>query len=326
MKKIIVFGASGDIGRYFVKYFKEKYTENEYEIVAVGTRDTNYFKSINVPYYKVNICNKEDFDILPKNVFAVVNLAGAMPARMEGYNPHKYIDVNITGTLNILEYCRDNHADRILFTQSFGDIKDHGETNLVLKADMPRKFSFTSDHTIYVMTKNFAVDMIENFYQMYGIKKFIFRLPTIYLYSPIDYYFVDGKRKKIGYRSLIDKAISGENIEVWGDSSRLKDMVYVKDFCQMLLKACFVNRETGDYNVGTGIGTSLLDQIKGIIEVFGKDGHQSEIVMRPDLSNAPQYIMDITSAKEELGYIPKYDYISMLKDLKIEMESNNVSA
>ena len=40
----------------------------------------------------------------------------------------------------------------------------------------------------------------------------------------------------------------------------------------MLYKELFVNRKCGYYNVGTGVGTSLLDQIKGMIEVFGEDG------------------------------------------------------
>ncbi len=322
MKRILVFGASGDVGRYFVRYFKDTCKSAEYEIVAAGTRETDFFDRLGVAYYQVDISKKEAFAVLPEDVYAVVHLAGVMPARMEGYDPQQYIDVNITGTLNILNYCVDNHVDRILYAQSFGDIKDYGETDLVLKADMPRRFSFTSDHTIYVLSKNFAVDMIENFHQVYGLKKFIFRLPTIYLYSPVDYYYVDGKIRKIGYRILIDKAIAGETIEIWGDPSRPKDMVYVKDFCQMLYKACFVQRETGYYNVGTGTGTTLYDQIKGIVEVFGREGHKSEITFRPDLPNAPQYIMDITPAREELGYEPEYDYISMLKDFKAEMEGN----
>lgn len=321
MKNIIVFGASGDTGAYFVKYFLENNSRKDYNIVAVGTRKTNQFTNLGVPYYQVDITKKDEFKKLPEDVYAVVDLAGAMPARMKGYNPQHYIDVNITGNLNILEYCREKHADRILFAQSFGDIKDYGETELVLKADMPRKFSFSTDHTIYVMTKNFMVDMMENYYEMYGLKKFVFRLPTIYLYSPIDHYYVDGVSRKIGYRLLIDRAIAGEPIEVWGDSSRVKDMVYVKDFCQMLFKALFVNRECGYYNVGTGIGTSLLDQIKGIIDVFSPEGSKSNLVMCPDKPNAPQYIMDIAPAREELGYEPQYDYISMLKDIKSEMEN-----
>ena len=322
MKKILVFGATGDVGRYFVDYFKENYKGCDYEIVAAGTRNTDHFEKAGVPYYQLDIRNRSSFDVLPRDVYAVVDLAGAMPARMEGYDPYKYIDVNITGTLNILEFCRENKVGRILFSQSFGDIKDYGETDLVLKADMQRKFSFTSDHTVYVLSKNFAVDLIENYHQMYGLKRFIFRLPTIYLYSPIDYYFVDGKRRKIGYRILIDKAIAGEKIEVWGDPSRPKDMVYVKDFCQMLYLALFTDRDKGYYNVGTGVGTSLLDQIRGMVEVFGKDGRRSAIEMRPDLPNAPQYIMDIEPARKELGYIPRYDYISMLKDFRKEMEKS----
>jgi len=319
MKKIVVLGASGNTGKYFVEYFREHYTGTEFEIVASGTRQTSYFDKINVPYYQVDITKKEDFQKLPKDVYAVVNLAGMMPARMEGYDPYKYIDVNITGNLNVLEYCRENHADRILFAQSFGDIKDWAEETLVLKADMPRKFSFTTDHTIYVMSKNFAVDMIENYHQMYGLKRFIFRLPTIYLWSERDRYYVDGVSRKIGYRILIDKAIAGEDIEVWGDASRKKDMVYAKDFCQMLYRALFVDRQKGYYNVGTGVGTSLLDQIKGMVEVFGSEGKKSKIILCPEKRNAPQYIMDITPAREELGYEPAYDYISMLQDMKKEM-------
>ena len=319
MKKIVVFGASGDTGQYFVRHFLDNYTGNEYQIVATGTRETDCFDQLGVSYYRVDITNKDDFSKLPKDVYAVVDLAGAMPARMKGYNPYKYIDVNIIGNLNILEYCRTNHVDRILFAQSFGDIKDYGEENPLLTVDLPRKFSFTSDHTIYVMSKNFAVDMIENYHQMYGLKMFIFRLPTIYLYSPVDTFYVDGVQRKIGYRLLIDKARAGEPIEVWGDSSRVKDMVYVKDFCQMLYKALFVDKSCGYYNVGTGVGTSLLDQIKGMVEIFGENGRKSEIIMRPDKPNAPQYIMDITPAVKDLGYEPKYNYLEMLRDFKQEM-------
>ena len=165
--------------------------------------------------------------------------------------------------------------------------------------------------------------MIENYHQMYGLKKFVFRLPTIYLWSPIDYYYVDGKRRKIGYRILIDKAIAGENIEVWGDPDRQKDMVYVKDFCQMLYKALFADRDSGYYNVGTGVGISLMDQIKGIVDVFGEEGHKSNLLMRPEMANAPQYIMDISAARDELQYEPQYDYRAMLQDMKEEMRRQN---
>lgn len=319
-KKVLVFGATGDTGMYFVDYIIKNNVNDEFKIIASGSRNTNYFEKLGIDYYQVDITKKEEFEKLPKDVFAVVNLAGLMPARMKGYNPYKYIDVNIIGNLNILEYCRKNKVDRIIFSQSFGDIKDHAENNPLLTVDLPRNFKYNTDHTIYVMTKNFTVDMIKNYYEEYGLKYFIFRLPTIYLWSLTDHYYVDGIIRKIGYRILIDKAIAGEEIEVWGDPNRKKDMVYVKDFCQMLYKALLVDRENGYYNVGTGVGTSLLEQITGIIEVFSPSNKKSKIKMCPDKCNAPQYIMDISNAKEELNYEPQYDYIAMLKDFKKEMK------
>lgn len=320
MKYIIVFGASGNIGKYFIKYFKEFNKNDNYEIVAVGRRKTDFFEKNNVNYFYVDVTKKEDFDLLPKNVYAVVDLAGAMPARMQGYDPYEYIDVNITGTLNILEYCRKNKINRILFSQSFGDIKDWSETNLLLKADMNRKFKFNTDHTVYVLSKNFAVDLIENYKQMYGLKTFIFRLPTIYLFSPVDTYYVDGVKQKYGWRTLIDNAIAGKDIEVWGDPYRKKDMVYVKDFCQMLYRALWVERNSGYYNVGTGVGISLIEQIRTIVKVFSDPLKQSKLIMRPDKPNAPQYIMDIEPAIKELNYKPQYSFEDAMKDFKLEME------
>lgn len=91
----------------------------------------------------------------------------------------------------------------------------------------------------------------------------------------------------------------------------------------MLYRAVFINRDKGYYNVGSGIGTALIDQINGMVRVFGTEGNRSQIVLRPDLPNAPQYIMDITSAMQELNYKPKYSYISFLKDFKREMNAHN---
>lgn len=181
---------------------------------------------------------------------------------MKGYHPQRYIDVNITGTMNILDYAREAHADCILFMQSFGDIKDYGEKEVLLTANMPRKFQFNTDHTVYVMTKNFAVGILENYHQLYGIKNFVFRLPTIYLYSKQNQFYIDGKMRQMGYRKLIDMARNGEVMEVWGNPFRVKDMIYVKDFCQMLSLALRVNRTSGYYNVGTGVGISLLESDK----------------------------------------------------------------
>jgi len=319
-RNIVVFGATGDIGKYFIDYLMNNINFDEYAIIAVGTRDSSYFDRIGIKYIKVDITRKEQFVRLPENVYAVIHLAGAMPAKMHGFFPNQYIDVNINGTVNILEYCLRSHADRIIYGHSFGDIKDNAERDILLKVDSPINFSFRSDHTVYVISKIAAVNIIKYYYEVYGLKYFILRLPNIYMYSSSDSFCVNGVERKIAFRYMIDQAIKGEDIEVWGDYTRVKDMVYVKDLCQMLYKCILIDRETGFYNVGTGIGISLEDQIKGIIRVFC-ESKTSHLIYMPDKPNAPQYIMDIEAAKKEIGYTPAYsNYLFMLEDYKREMQ------
>ena len=73
MKKIIVFGASGDTGRYLIKYFMEKGIPNDFEIIACGTRQTDYFRKVGIQYFQIDITDKASFEILPKNVYAVIS-------------------------------------------------------------------------------------------------------------------------------------------------------------------------------------------------------------------------------------------------------------
>ena len=267
----------------------------------------------------MDITNKDNFNILPNDIFAVIDLAGMLPARMEGFYPEQYIKTNIEGTLNVLEFCKDNSVDRIIFTQSFGDIKDYGETNIELMPNMLPNFRYDTDHSVYIVSKNTSVELIKCYHALFGIKSFIFRLPNIYLWTKRNTFYVDGKIRKIAWRYLIEQAERGNDIEVWGDYTRVKDMIYVKDLCQMIYKSCFVNKDYGHYNAGTGVGVQLIDQIKGIIEVFSKE-KQSRMIFMPEKPNAPQYVMNIDNAKMDLGYQPQYTYIEMLKDIKREKE------
>lgn len=322
MKRIIVFGASGETGRYFIDYCISNKLNEQYEIIAVGNRHTDFFTTyFGLSYIQMNIVMESEFEKLPKeDVFCIVDLAGYMPARMDNDSPERMINVNLIGTLNILNYCIRVNADRILFAQSFGDIKDHSEENILLTTDLPRMFSFNSDHTVYLIAKNAAVDLIEYYHQHYGLKRFIFRLPTIYSYGKDRTFYRDGKECPLWYRVLIDRAIEHKDIEIWGDSSRVKDIVYVKDFAQMLYLAVKTDRSEGFYNVGTGVGTSLKDQIEIMAELFKEGDIKSNLIYMPEKANTPQYIMDIKPAVDELGYRPQYDYEHYLLDYRNELK------
>ena len=119
MRRIVVFGASGDVGRYFIDYLLTQ--KAEYQIIAVGHRKSfSIFKDCpSVQYYPIDITQKSEFNHLPKDIFAVVDFAGLMPARMKGYYPQRYIDVNITDNCKCkLNSCFNQEHLSIAWTSS----------------------------------------------------------------------------------------------------------------------------------------------------------------------------------------------------------------
>jgi len=317
-KTIIIFGATGTVGVYTAIHLKEL----GYNVIAVGKRnnDNNFFNAYGIQYYSVDITNPNDFSKLPNdNIYSVIHFAGIMPATMKGYIPQIYIDSVLSGTLNVLDYCINVKVEKIIFSHSTADSKYLYGKNPI-PSDIVKKFPLTGDHSVYAICKNAAVDLIEHYYHQYGLKRFILRLPTIYAYHPNPYFYVDGQRRMIAYRFIIQQAIKGETIEIWGDPTKAKEIVYVKDFTQIIQKCIESPLDGGVYNVGRGIGVTLDEQIKGIIDVFSKPNNKSKIVYDPDKSDTNEFINDISKTKTELGYQPMYNYYDLLVDFKTNMQ------
>ncbi|MEG2541001.1 MAG: NAD(P)-dependent oxidoreductase, partial [Clostridia bacterium] len=230
------------------------------------------------------------------------------------------------GAYNVLEFCRKTKADRIVYTQTVFDISLSVVDGQSIDPFTPRNFSFKGDHAMYVISKNTAVDMIEHYHQEYGIKRFIFRLPTIYNYSPYQYYFPNGVKTLRPLYLMIDRAKNGEDIELWGDPNYSKDMVHVYDFSQMICRAMLIYKNEGFYNVGTGNPVTLKEQIETIIDVFSPSNKKSKIVYRSDKKASGGFIMDISNAITELGYVPQYNCKKLFENYKEEMELNKFAS
>lgn len=320
MKKIIIFGASGNVGSYVTKYAAEFFQGKGFEVIATGRRETKVFDQFGVQYVSVDMLSPADFQKLPQeDVHAVILLAATIPSYMSDYSGEKYLQTNIMGTYNVLEYCRKVKADRILFSQTVFDISLYAtaDSHCILKPDLAPNFSYSGDHAVYVISKNTAIELLKHYYAEYGLKYFVFRFPTIYEYSPYQYYFPNGVKTMRPLYQQINRAKRGEPLQLWGDPNYAKDMVYVYDCAQMLCKACMVDRETGFYNVGTGIPVTLEEQCMAIIDVFSPPEHHSVIEYYPGKSGGG-FLMDITNAKEELGYEPVYDVHRLFEEYKHE--------
>ena len=319
MGKTVIFGATGMVGAYTALRLKSI----GHDVVAVGKRvsDNGFFSGHGIQYCSVDIGSAADVAKLAVvDVQYVLHFAGSMPAHMSGYHPAQYINSIVDGTYNVLEYCRRAKVERIVFSQSCADSLYLMGGKGLIPADIEKKFPLKGDHAVYAICKNCAVDLVEHYYHQYGLKRFVLRLPTIYAYHPNPYYHVNGEKKMRAYCQIMEQAFHGLPIEVWGDCSKVKEMVYVKDLTQIVEKALVAPVDGGMYNVGRGVGVSLEEQIKGIVEVFSPPGHKSELVYRPDKPYEVQFVYDISKTVDELGYEPAYDYMGLLCDFKKEME------
>ncbi|MGN0502892.1 MAG: NAD-dependent epimerase/dehydratase family protein [Ruminococcus sp.] len=322
-KKIIIFGATGGTGVYLIEYLNKNINLCEYELIAVGRRKTDYFDKYNIDYYSVDISQQDTLLCLPReNIYAIIILAGILPAKMKGYVPQAYIDINVRGILNIMEFYKNSSLDRVIYTISISDLHGYLPKQKEFLPDMPINYKYGTDHTIYAISKTAATEIIKTYYFDYGIKYYILRLPNIYMYSTEKEYYVDGIPKKISYRYLIDRAIEGKDLELWGNPEQKREIVYVKDFCQFVYRTLFADADVGYYNVGADCMVSMRDQIMGIINVFCPENHKSKIVYCPEKPSCDDTHMNIDKAKKELGYSPKYGYIDYLIDYKKEMNSD----
>ena len=253
-------------------------------------------------------------------ISTVIDFAVELPSRC-AFNPQALIRTITEATMNVLEFMRKTNAKKIIFPTTPYDLFHLHESGIPINPDAQRSFPLTGDHSIYAIAKNAAVDLIENYHNEYGISRFILRFFTIYQYHPNAYHYADGKMRMMPYRMLMDKAAKGEPICIYGDPTRVKEMVYIKDFTQVVVNAVKSDLSGGFYNIGSPTRVSLDEMIHGIVEVFSPENKKSIISYDATKPDTLQSMLDWSKTEKELNYKPQYSYIKMLEDFKQEMET-----
>lgn len=308
-KNILVIGASGSLGSGICSELRNKYS-------IYGTYCNNKIEKENITYLKLDITKKESFNSIKEKFFdTVVLIAGAMPATMEGYDPERYIDVNIYGTLNVLEFCRKNNVKKIIYIMTFSDRYEYFYSGIPIPADGKVSLNYTGDHSIYSISKVTACELIEHYHQQYELQTIIFRIPTVYCYDDKINYYVDGELCTKAYIKMIKNVIHDKKIEIWGNKENSKDMPYIKDFAELISLAIENNNAQGIYNAGTSDPISLEDFANAIIKVFGNNNHIEKIYKETEISQ-PNFTFDMKKTFETFSYKPKYKIEDILEDIK----------
>jgi len=105
--------------------------------------------------------------------------------------------------------------------------------------------------------------------------------------------------------TVVHRALRHEPIEVWGDGTAVRDYVHVSDIIAAAIKAAEYEGNEKVFNIGTGVGTSVLDVLRAVENLVGYPLEVSFSAARP--YDVPISILDVRLAREEIGWSAKIE-------------------
>jgi UDP-glucose 4-epimerase len=237
MKKAILFGANGYLGRHIAHFLKL----HAIEFVPTGSSTHSIDNYPN--YQQVDITDQAALKQLNFNVDYIFAFAGLTGTGNSKEEIEKFTKVNEQGLANIIACCKGVDKTRIVFPSTRLVYKGIENTPLVETAEKEAK-------TIYAQNKIACEQMLEESTLDFSI----FRICVPYG-NLIDEVYSYGT---IGF--FINKAIKGENITIYGDGSLKRTFTHVKDIAESILKTIASNESLNEiYNIGSNDNLSLLE-------------------------------------------------------------------
>lgn len=311
---VLVFGATGYIGRYLCPYLKEK----GYDVLALGrSQKVRKFleeRDIRFQYFDLE---KDDFEKIPaEDVEACIDLSACLA---EHETPvERFFSVNTLGVYKILEFARQKGIKKVVVTSS------HKVYNDIPKEIISEEdgISFTGDHSPYIISKIAAENFVTYYNKDFGMEAVAMRLTGVHGYGEIlGQLYDNGSYKKSTFEIFFEKALKGDTIEIWGNQEIKRDHIYIKDVLSAIEASIKSPDAKGIYNIASGVGYSQYDEACALAKVLAGT-KKSEVILCPDKPGLTRgYIYDITKAKQELHWEPEYVRLEdMFYDYKKEWE------
>jgi UDP-glucose 4-epimerase len=305
--KALVSGGSGFIGSHLVDALLDRGDE----VVAVDNLSTGRRSNLEGAVERGARLIEEDIrdGELMKKLFAqeqpeiVFHLAAQMDVRVSTARPNYDAEINVLGTLNLLEAARLSNAKRFVFTSTGGAIYGEAE-ELPAAEDSP-----IQPEAPYGQAKFAAEGYCELYRRLHGLSTVSLRLGNVY--GP--------RQDPFGEAGVVaifcGKLLEGGRPTVFGDGNQTRDYIYVRDVVDALLTVAGMDVH-GSFNVGCGTETSVLE----LVETLGALGEAPFVAefapARPGevLRNA----LDPSRSKEVLGFEAK---VSVADGLRTTLES-----
>ena len=226
----------------------------------------------------------------------VAHLAARAGVRPSIQYPALYTEVNIRGTLNLLEACRHHQVSRMVFASSSSVYGNNPKVPFAETDNVDNPIS------PYAATKKAGELICYTYHHLYGLDIACLRYFTVY--GP-------RQRPEMAIHQFTRLIHQGKQISLFGDGSSRRDYTYVEDAVEGTVKA--LSRENGYeiFNIGESQTTTLAELVQMIEERVGKKAVIEYLPAQP--GDVERTFADIHRAKEKLGYLPQTDMRTGIK-------------
>ena len=298
MTRILVTGAAGFIGSHLADHLLGRGDEvlgldnfDDYYDPAIKRR--NLARALDHESFDLQEADLRDAEAVAACMSrfrpeVVVHLAAKAGVRASIHQPRLYQEVNVGGTLNLLEAMRETGCDRLVY----------GSTSSVYgqASKPPFREDAPADRPVspYAATKRAGELLAHSYHHLHDLRVTCLRFFTVY-----------GPRQRpemaIHYFSRL--MLEGKPIPFFGTGNSFRDYTYVDDILDGVVKAVDHDEGFGVYNLGESETTELSHLVKMLADALGVEAKLDRQGDQP--GDVPATCADIQRAREVLGYNPK---------------------
>ncbi|WP_421829915.1 SDR family NAD(P)-dependent oxidoreductase [Larkinella sp.] len=294
---ILLTGGAGFIGSNLAKQLLEE----GHQVICLDNLDSYYAPDIkwkNVQqtlsspayhFHQGDIRDSELVDTLFQTYAfdAVIHLAARAGVRPSVQDPALYYDVNVNGTLTLLQAMQRFGVTKMVFASSssvYGD-SPHVPFSETDPADRPL--------SPYAASKRAAELLCHTFHNLYGFDIFCLRFFTVY--GPL-------QRPEMAISQFTESILNEKAINVFGDGSTARDYTYVDDIVSGIIQSLKNLKGYEVLNIGGSDPISLANLIRVIEQAVGKTALINRLPMQP--GDVQQTYADIRKAAQLIDYHP----------------------
>lgn len=311
--KLLVTGGAGFIGSNFVLYMMQQHPE--YEIINMDALtyagNLENLKSIetepNYTFIKADISDKEAVDqIFQQGIDVVVNFAAESHVDRSILEPEVFVNTNVMGTQVLLDAAKKFGVTKFVQVSTDEVYGSLGETGLFTET------TSLAPNSPYSASKAGGDLLVRAYHETFGLPVNITRCSNNY--GPYQF-----PEKLIPL--MISRALNDEALPIYGDGLNIRDWLYVEDHCSAIDLVIHEGRDGEVYNIGGNNERTNIHIVRTILEQLGKPESLMSFV-EDRLGHDRRYGIDPTKITEELGWKPKHNFETGIKET-IEWYLNN---